>query len=75
MRRKNTSKPYEDVKYELSPLQIINGILENPKDIEKVRSLTTKDVTYVSLNYRNPDLKRIMPWCGTSLGPERSLFN
>jgi Domain of unknown function (DUF5069) len=69
-RRKNTSKPNEDVKYELSPLEIINGILENPKDIENVRSLTTKDVTYVSLNYRNPDLKRIMPWCGTSLGPE-----
>jgi uncharacterized protein len=70
MRRKNTSKPNEDVKYELSPLEIIKGILENPKDIENVRSLTTKDVTYVSLNYRNPDLKRIMPWCGTSLGPE-----
>ena len=70
MRRRNTSKPNEDAKYELSPLEIINGILENPKDSENVRSLTTKDVTYVSLNYRNPDLKRIMPWCGTSLGPE-----
>lgn len=35
-----------------------------------MRSLTTKDVTYVSLNYSNPDLKKIMPWCGTSKGPE-----
>jgi ketosteroid isomerase-like protein len=27
-------------------------------------------VTYVSLNYNNPDLKKIMPWAGTSRGPE-----
>ena len=24
----------------------------------------------MSLNYSNPDLKRIMPWAGTSHGPE-----
>src|SRR5690606_19535036 len=35
-----------------------------------VRSLTTPDVTYVSLNYDNPQLKRVMPWCGTARGPE-----
>jgi len=22
-------------------------------------------VTYVSLNYSNPDLHKVMPWCGT----------
>jgi hypothetical protein len=53
-----------------TPLDIINRILDNPKDIENVRSLTTDDVTYVSLNYSNPNLKKIMPWCGTSKGPE-----
>jgi hypothetical protein len=53
-----------------TPLDIINGILDNPKDIENVRSLTSDDVTYVSLNYSNPNLKKIMPWCGTSKGPE-----
>jgi uncharacterized protein len=50
--------------------EILTSILRNPKDIDHVRSLTTPDVTYVSLNYSNPDLKKIMPWCGTSHGPE-----
>ena len=70
MRKKNGSRRKQAIEYELSPIDIINGILENPKDIKNVRSLTSKDVTYVSLNYSNPDLKKIMPWCGTSYGPE-----
>jgi uncharacterized protein len=54
----------------LSPTEVLSSILKNPTDIEHVRSLVTPDVTYVSLNYDNPDLKKIMPWCGTSRGPE-----
>jgi hypothetical protein len=54
----------------LSPTEVLSSILKNPKDIEHVRSLVTPDVTYVSLNYDNPDLKKIMPWAGTSRGPE-----
>jgi uncharacterized protein len=50
--------------------EILASILKHPKDINHVRSLVTPDVTYVSLNYSNPDLHRIMPWCGTSRGPE-----
>jgi uncharacterized protein len=53
-----------------SPMEILSAILKNPTDIDHVRSLVTPDVTYVSLNYNNPDLKKIMPWCGTSHGPE-----
>jgi uncharacterized protein len=53
-----------------SSTEILTAILSNPKDIDHVRSLTTPDVTYVSLNYSNPDLKKIMPWCGTAHGPE-----
>jgi hypothetical protein len=70
MRTTKRSQRSEGMEYELSPLDIINGILNNPKDIKNVRSLTTEDVIYVSLNYSNPDLKQIMPWCGTSHGPE-----
>jgi hypothetical protein len=70
MRTKNGSQRRQAIRYELSPVEIINGILENPKDIKNVRSLTTKNVTYVSLNYANPDLKKVMPWCGTSYGPQ-----
>ena len=38
-----------------------------------VNVLCTPDVTYVSLNYSNPDLKKSMPWCGTHQGPEAIL--
>jgi len=68
--KKHSQSSQAGVEYELSPLEIINKILENPTDVKNVRSLTTKDVTYVSLNYSDPDLKKIMPWCGTSYGPE-----
>lgn len=54
----------------LSSTEVLSAILDNPTDIEHVRSLTTEDVTYVSLNHDNPDLHKIMPWCGTSYGPE-----
>jgi len=54
----------------LAPTEIVAAILDNPTDLDHVRSLVTDDVTYVSLNYDDPDLKRIMPWCGTSKGPE-----
>jgi uncharacterized protein len=53
-----------------SPAQILQTLLANPLDLEKVRSLTTLDVTYVSLSEDNPELKRFMPWTGTHKGPE-----
>ncbi len=51
-------------------LETMTAILTDPKNIDHVRSLVTPDVTYVSLNYDDPDLKRVMPWCGTAHGPE-----
>src|ERR1700730_10151158 len=53
-----------------SAVEVLQAILDNPKDIGNVRSWTSPDVTYVSLNYSNPELKRVMPWCGTAQGPE-----
>ena len=53
-----------------SATEILAAILQNPTDIEHLRTLVSPDVTYVSLNYDNPDLKKIMPWAGTSHGPE-----
>jgi hypothetical protein len=54
----------------MTPSDVISAILNDPKSIENVRALCTPDVTYVSLNFEDPQLKRIMPWCGTSRGPE-----
>jgi ketosteroid isomerase-like protein len=53
-----------------TPAETVAAILNNPKDIAQVRSLCAPDVTYVSLNYEDRELKRIMPWCGTSYGPQ-----
>ena len=51
-------------------VELVQALLNDPKDIDVVRGLCTPDVTYVSLNYSNPDLQKSMPWCGTYQGPE-----
>jgi uncharacterized protein len=53
-----------------SPTEILTAILDKPTDLKHVSSLVSPDIIYVSLNYSDPDLKRIMPWAGTSQGPE-----
>jgi uncharacterized protein len=53
-----------------SPAQILQTLLANPIDLANVESVTTPDVTYVSLNEDNPELKRYLPWTGTNKGPE-----
>ena len=55
----------------LKPKEVLASILKDPMNIDNVRSLVADDVTYVSLNYDNPDLHRIMPWAGTGRGAER----
>ena len=53
-----------------SPARVLQTLLANPMDLANVRSVTTSDVTYVSLNEDNPELKRYLPWTGTNKGPE-----
>ena len=53
--------------------EIVQALLQSVRDPKAVKELCAPDVTYVSLNYTNPDLHRIMPWCGTSRGPEAIL--
>jgi uncharacterized protein len=53
-----------------SPAQVLQTLLANPVDLANVKSLTTPDVTFVSLNEDNPGLKRYLPWTGTQKGPE-----
>ncbi|ATD68831.1 hypothetical protein CNR27_10295 [Luteimonas chenhongjianii] len=48
----------------------MQAVLRNPADLDHVRRLTSDDFIYVSLNYDNPELKRIMPWAGTTAGAE-----
>jgi ketosteroid isomerase-like protein len=53
-----------------TPLELLQSLIANPTNIEHVRGLTTEDVTYVSLNFDNPELHKVMPWAGTNRGPQ-----
>jgi uncharacterized protein len=54
----------------LSPIEVVSSILHNPRSLDHVKPLVSEDFTYVSLNYEDRDLKKVMPWCGTSWGAE-----
>ena len=49
--------------------QMIKDLLADPTNPEVVQSLCAPDITYVSLNFYNPDLKRIMQWAGHGAWP------
>ena len=49
---------------------IVTQLLHNMSSPSTVNSLVSPSATYTSLNHDNPDLKRIMPHCGISTGPE-----
>ncbi|MBW4641408.1 MAG: nuclear transport factor 2 family protein [Gloeocapsa sp. UFS-A4-WI-NPMV-4B04] len=55
------------------PTEVIKEFLANTAT-EKVeaaaRRLVAEDATYISLNFDNPELKQILPWTGTSTGPQ-----
>ena len=53
-----------------TPLELVQKLLSNPTSIENVRGLTSEDVTYVSLNFDNPELHKVLPWTGTNHGPQ-----
>jgi hypothetical protein len=49
---------------------ILQEILQNTTNLKVLQRLMTQDVTYVSLNFDNPDLKKVEPWTGTHKGPQ-----
>jgi ketosteroid isomerase-like protein len=58
-----------------SAVDVVNRWLQNLVDPEVVKQVVAPDATYVSLNTDNEELKRIMPWTGTSYGPDAFLYN
>ena len=58
-----------------SPIDVVGNWLQNLLDPDVVNSVVAPDATYVSLNSENPELQRIMPWAGTSHGPQAFLDN
>jgi ketosteroid isomerase-like protein len=53
-----------------TPVAVIEQFLANTTNPEVVNQLVAPDATYISLNYENKDLRRILPWAGTSSGPK-----
>ena len=49
---------------------VLQELLQNTTNLEVLKRLMTPDATYVSLNFDNPELKKVMPWTGTHKGPE-----
>jgi len=49
---------------------VLQQLLQSTSNVKVLQQLMTPDATYVSLNFDNPELKRIEPWAGTHKGPE-----
>jgi uncharacterized protein len=49
---------------------VLQEILQNTSNLNALKRLMTPDVTYVSLNFDNPELKKIEPWARTHKGPQ-----
>jgi ketosteroid isomerase-like protein len=49
---------------------LLQEILQNTANLDVLRQRMTPDATYVSLNFDNPELKKIEPWAGTHKGPQ-----
>jgi uncharacterized protein len=49
---------------------VLQELLQNTSNLKVLRQLMTPDATYVSLNFNNPDLKKVEPWTGTHKGPQ-----
>ncbi len=51
-----------------TPVDIVRRVLSDPTNPAVVNELVAEDSVYVSLNYEDDDLKKIMPWAGTGHG-------
>src|SRR5580692_10772084 len=49
---------------------VLQQLLQNTTNLKVLQQLMTPNATYVSLNYDNPELKKIEPWVGTHKGPQ-----
>jgi uncharacterized protein len=58
-----------------TPIDVVGHWLQNLFDPDVVNTIVAPDATYVSLNTEDAELNRIMPWAGTSKGPQAFLDN
>jgi hypothetical protein len=65
-----TKRKDEDLQMSNSLSAVLQELLQNTTNLKVLRELMTPDVTYVSLNFNNPELKKVEPWAGTHKGPQ-----
>jgi uncharacterized protein len=62
-----------------SPTEVLQEFLAGAFDPERLEDvaerLVAEDATYVSLNFDDPDLARLMPWAGTKHGRQAFIDN
>lgn len=58
-----------------SPIDVVGQWLQNLTDPDVINKVVAPDAMYVSLNTEDAELKRIMPWTGTSFGPQAFVEN
>lgn len=58
-----------------SPIEVVGQWLQNLLDPDVVNRVVAPDATYVPLNTEDTELSKIMPWAGTSRGPQAFLDN
>jgi hypothetical protein len=58
-----------------SPIEVAGQWLQNLLEPDVVNSAVAPNATHVSLNTENPELSKILPWAGTSHGPQAFLGN
>jgi Asp/Glu/hydantoin racemase len=52
-----------------SSIEVVDEWLKNFTDAEVVNQIVARDAAFVSLNFDDPELKKILPWAGTGHGP------
>jgi hypothetical protein len=58
-----------------SPIEVVGQWLQNLANPDVINKVVAPDATYVSLNTEDTELKKIMPWAGTSVGPQAFIEN
>ncbi|MBW8243702.1 nuclear transport factor 2 family protein [Muricauda oceani] len=48
-----------------TPLETIEFFLANTTNPDVITSIVDSEATYISLNFNNPELQKILPWTGT----------
>ncbi|NLA47985.1 MAG: nuclear transport factor 2 family protein [Bacteroidales bacterium] len=57
-----------------TPKETLELFLANTTNPEVLRHIIEADATYISLNFSNPELKKILPWTGTRKGPNAFIY-